>query len=35
MTASDGGIFNFGDSAFCGSTGGVRLTKPMVGIAFF
>jgi hypothetical protein len=33
MAASDGGIFNFGDLPFCGSTGGVALTKPIVGIA--
>ena len=31
--ASDGGIFAFGDAAFYGSTGGLRLNKPIVGMA--
>jgi hypothetical protein len=31
--ASDGGIFSFGDAQFYGSTGAIRLTKPIVGIA--
>ena len=31
--ASDGGIFNYGDAAFYGSTGGLRLNKPVVGMA--
>ena len=31
--ASDGGIFAFGDARFFGSTGGVHLTKPVVGMA--
>jgi hypothetical protein len=30
--ASDGGIFAFGQD-FCGSTGGIRLNKPVVGMA--
>ncbi len=29
--AADGGIFSFGDAAFFGSTGGVRLNAPVVG----
>ena len=32
LAASDGGIFSFGPP-FCGSTGGVRLAQPVVGIA--
>ncbi|MGH9917500.1 MAG: hypothetical protein ACRD6W_01305, partial [Nitrososphaerales archaeon] len=32
-TASDGGVFTFGDAQFYGSTGGVRLNKPVVGMA--
>jgi hypothetical protein len=31
--ASDGGIFNYGDARFFGSTGGTPLTKPIVGMA--
>jgi hypothetical protein len=33
MTASDGGIFNYGNLPFCGSTGSIVLNKPVVGIA--
>jgi hypothetical protein len=34
MVASDGGIFSFGPGAhFHGSTGGVRLEAPVVGMA--
>ena len=33
LVASDGGIFSFGDAAFHGSTGAIRLTKPVVGMA--
>ncbi len=33
MTASDGGVFNYGNLPFCGSTGNLLLTKPVVGIA--
>jgi hypothetical protein len=32
-TATDGGIFSFGDAAFFGSTGGIVLNQPVVGIA--
>jgi hypothetical protein len=32
LVASDGGIFSFGDAAFFGSTGGMPLNKPIVGI---
>jgi hypothetical protein len=32
-TASDGGIFTFGQVGYHGSTGGIRLQKPVVGIA--
>ena len=31
--AADGGVFAFGDAAFCGSTGGERLNAPVVGMA--
>ena len=31
--ASDGGIFNYGDAAFYGSTGAIALNKPVVGMA--
>jgi hypothetical protein len=33
MTASDGGIFNYGNLPFCGSTGAVALARPIVGLA--
>ncbi|MDQ1500880.1 MAG: hypothetical protein QOI86_4220, partial [Actinomycetota bacterium] len=33
LVASDGGVFSFGDAAFLGSTGGVRLNRPIVGMA--
>jgi Cu/Zn superoxide dismutase len=33
MVARDGGIFAFGDAMFHGSTGGIRLNQPMVGMA--
>jgi len=32
MTASDGGIFSFGDASFRGSTGGHVLAAPVVSI---
>ena len=31
--AADGGIFTFGDAGFYGSTGGITLNKPVVGMA--
>ena len=31
FVATDGGIFNFGDSDFFGSTGDIRLNQPIVG----
>ena len=31
--ASDGGIFSYGDAGFYGSTGSMRLNKPVVGMA--
>ena len=31
--ASDGGVFNFGNLPFCGSTGSIALNRPVVGIA--
>ena len=33
LVASDGGIFSFGDAAFLGSTGDIRLNQPIAGIA--
>jgi hypothetical protein len=33
FVATDGGIFNFGDSEFKGSTGDIKLNKPIVGAA--
>ena len=33
LVASDGGIFAFGDAGFFGSTGGLALNKPIVGMA--
>ena len=33
MTASDGGIFAFGDAPFEGSMGGTPLNEPVVGMA--
>ena len=32
LTASDGGIFAFGDAKFFGSTGAVKLNQPIVGM---
>ncbi len=33
LTASDGGIFNYGDAGFYGSAGSLKLNKPVVGMA--
>ena len=33
LVASDGGIFNYGDARFFGSTGAIHLNKPVVGMA--
>jgi ribosomal protein L24E len=33
FVASDGGIFSFGDATFLGSTGNLKLAKPVVGMA--
>jgi subtilase family serine protease len=33
FVASDGGVFAFGDASFWGSTGGMTLNKPVVGMA--
>jgi hypothetical protein len=33
LVASDGGIFSFGHAPFYGSTGGIRLNQPIVGMA--
>ena len=33
LVASDGGIFTFGNAGFYGSTGGIRLNQPVVGMA--
>ncbi len=33
LVATDGGIFAFGDARFAGSTGGMRLNQPIIGMA--
>ena len=33
LVASDGGVFSFGGTPFCGSTGGMTLNAPIVGMA--
>ena len=33
LAASDGGVFAFGDARFLGSTGALRLARPVVGMA--
>jgi hypothetical protein len=33
LSASDGGIFNYGNIPFCGSTGSIHLAQPVVGAA--
>jgi hypothetical protein len=33
LVAADGGIFSFGDAVFQGSTGAMRLARPIVGMA--
>jgi hypothetical protein len=33
LSASDGGVFTFGNLPFCGSTGAISLNKPVVGLA--
>ena len=33
LVASDGGIFSYGDAGFYGSTGGMKLNQPIVGMA--
>ena len=33
LVASDGGVFAFGDAPFLGSTGGMALARPIVGMA--
>jgi hypothetical protein len=33
MVASDGGVFAFGDAGFLGSTGDLKLARPIVGMA--
>jgi ribosomal protein L24E len=33
MVGSDGGVFSFGDAHFHGSTGGMHLNRPIVGIS--
>ena len=33
LVARDGGIFSYGDAAFSGSTGDIRLNQPIVGMA--
>jgi hypothetical protein len=33
MVGRDGGIYNYGDAGFHGSAGGLRLNRPIVGMA--
>jgi hypothetical protein len=33
LVANDGGIFNYGDAGFFGSTGAIKLNQPIVGMA--
>ncbi len=33
LSATDGGVFNYGNIPFCGSTGAIHLNKPVVGAA--
>jgi hypothetical protein len=33
LVASDGGIFTYGNTLFYGSTGGMTLNKPIVGMS--
>jgi hypothetical protein len=33
LVAAAGGIFSFGDAHYYGSTGGVHLSQPVVGMA--
>ncbi len=33
LVATDGGVFDFGDLPFCGSTGAITLNQPVVGMA--
>ncbi len=33
LTAADGGVFNYGDAKFLGSSGSLKLNKPVVGAA--
>ncbi|MCA1843539.1 MAG: hypothetical protein LC792_10215, partial [Actinobacteria bacterium] len=33
LVGTDGGVFSFGDAGFFGSTGAIRLNKPIVGMA--
>jgi hypothetical protein len=33
LVAQDGGIFAFGDAGFYGSTGAIKLNKPVNGMA--
>ena len=33
LSASDGGVFNYGNIPFCGSTGSIHLNKPVVATA--
>jgi hypothetical protein len=33
LSASDGGVFDYGNIPFCGSTGSIHLNRPVVGVA--
>jgi hypothetical protein len=33
LVASDGGVFSFGSATFHGSSGGIQLNEPVIGLA--
>jgi hypothetical protein len=33
LVSTDGGVFGYGDARFYGSTGGIVLSRPVVGMA--
>ena len=35
LTTSNGSVFNFGDSSFCGVSGSASTNSPIVGLAFY
>jgi hypothetical protein len=35
LTTSNGSVYNFGDSSFCGVSGSASTNSPIVGLAFY